>query len=121
MTVQEQSEDTAAMWQDLGRRLSERVKAAPGVIYFIQCGDFPIVKVGYTHSPCIAKRFTSLQTSSPFKLKTLLEVEGWLEQELDLHSRFRKLRIRGEWYRLEGELLEFIQAHPKRPKPKKRR
>jgi hypothetical protein len=40
----------------------------------------------------------------------LAALPGTPEDEKTLHHSFRKLRIRGEWFRLEEPLLGFIRA-----------
>lgn len=85
-------------------------EAFPGLIYVIQCGDFPIVKIGHTKSDNLQKRFHTLQGGNPFRLKVLTYFEGEIEQEKALHQRFWGLRVRGEWFRLEGSLVEFVRS-----------
>lgn len=74
--------------------------------YFIRCGRR--VKIG--RSADVLKRFAALQTASPQKMKLLLVVAG--DREKELHERFVRHRLHGEWFRLSEEILQFIHVEP---------
>lgn len=44
------------------------------------------------------------------KLKVLITVAGGHRLERSLHARFARYRVKGEWFRHEGELAEYIQS-----------
>lgn len=76
-------------------------------IYFARVGE--CVKIGI--SDAIGKRLTTLQTASPYPI----ELIGWIpngtkELERKIHQRFRKLNMRGEWFKLDKRLMKFIQS-----------
>ena len=55
----------------------------------------------------------ALQTSSPTKLRLIksVQVEGGEEaQHLEklLHKQFNEIRLAGEWFKAEANLLEYI-------------
>ena len=55
----------------------------------------------------------ALQTSSPVKLRLIksVQVEGVKEaHELEqlLHRQFNEIRLAGEWFKAEANLLEYI-------------
>ncbi len=79
------------------------------MIYFIQSGgnNGPI-KIGYTSGMDAERRLSALQVGSPNELSFLGFMEGGLKEELDLHSKFSKDRLRGEWFNPSQELLELI-------------
>jgi hypothetical protein len=83
-------------------------------VYFVQVGGF--VKIGASDD--VRARFRQLLCSSPYELVPLGFIygdpDGTDELEADLHARFDELRHRGEWFRLEPSLREFInqQARP---------
>lgn len=85
-----------------------RDKNPQPMVYFIGTGQ--TVKIGYSTQP-IDHRLRNLQCGNPENLKVLLVIPGTQQTEQELHKRFSPLRIRGkgEWFRAEGELLEFIQ------------
>lgn len=76
------------------------------MIYFIRDPMYQLVKIGFSERP--AKRFCKIQSDSPGMAELLAVIEGDRAEEARLHERFRVLRQRGEWFRDEGELREFI-------------
>jgi hypothetical protein len=72
--------------------------------YFISNGVH--VKIGKSTYP--KERFKSLQTASFLPLQILAIVDGDIEQ--NLHRRFEKYRVKGEWFELSNELREFIAS-----------
>jgi len=74
------------------------------MIYFLQNGA--TVKIGYAADANL--RTDYLQTGSPHNMEVLGTIEGGYEDENELHRRFAHLHIRGEWFRLEKELMFFI-------------
>ena len=80
-------------------------------IYFILNQDSNAIKIGRARD--LAKRMKALQTSSPAKLKLVksVQVEGIKEaQNLEqlLHRQFSEIRLAGEWFKAEPNLLEYI-------------
>jgi predicted transcriptional regulator len=83
-------------------------------IYFIRSGKY--VKIGIAaHSP--DSRLTDLQGGNP----ELLTLDGFLRLglcsfaaarlvEADLHDRFSKQRVRGEWFRVSSRLSALINS-----------
>jgi len=65
------------------------------------------VKIGKSRDP--VSRINNLQTSSPTELRTLFILEG--DREREMHTLFAEYRIRGEWFRVEGRLKQFIIEH----------
>ena len=74
-------------------------------IYFLQSGGGPI-KIGFAVN--IQARIDTLQLGNPEKLKLLKTVEGSVSGEKEIHRRFSKDKIRGEWFNPTDELLSFI-------------
>ena len=80
-------------------------------VYFIFNEDSNAIKIGWAKD--LDKRMRALQTSSPATLKLLksVQVEGVVvaqELERSLHRRFHANRLSGEWFKAEGELLEYV-------------
>ncbi len=72
------------------------------MVYFVHAASGPI-KIGSTVD--VATRLLELQVSHWEKLS----VVGVCHlKEHEVHDRFGHLRIRGEWFRAEPELLDFI-------------
>lgn len=73
-------------------------------VYFLRAGDF--VKIGYTTD--LASRLKRLQTGSPHELRLLVLLPGTKYDEATFHRRFGSLRAHGEWFKLDGALLDFL-------------
>ncbi len=80
------------------------------IVYFIQTitelKNNPI-KIGTTKN--LHKRLGKFNTDSPFELKVLGVIEGGTKKETELHILFDHLRIKGEWFRPENELINWIE------------
>ncbi len=78
-------------------------------VYFIQAVGGGPIKIGLTDDP--TGRLLSLSTAHPEPLRFLALIpEADSQRERELHKRFAHLRLRGEWFRAESELLEFIAS-----------
>ncbi|NJN31931.1 MAG: GIY-YIG nuclease family protein [Synechococcales cyanobacterium RM1_1_8] len=80
-------------------------------VYFILNKDSNAVKIGRAKD--LEKRMKALQTSSPAELKLIksVQVEGREEAhelEQSLHKQFSEIRLAGEWFKAEANLLEYI-------------
>ena len=76
-------------------------------VYFIQPNGEPVVKIGV--SAVVGGRLSALSTSHYKDLVLLATMDGGVGDERELHKRFAKLRVRGEWFKLEGELKKFVE------------
>ncbi len=77
------------------------------VVYFIQPGEEPFVKIGITDD--LVHRVESLQTASPHALRVLGQIPGTMRTEREIHVLFSHLRVRGEWFRLTSEVIDYVQ------------
>ena len=91
--------------------LDRQTAKTPCYVYFVFNRDSKAIKIGIAKN--IRRRLASLQTSSPAELELLCSVKNKttkaarkLEQEL--HQKFDRFRIRGEWFKAETELLDYI-------------
>lgn len=78
-----------------------------GTIYVV--GFLNYVKIGFSQDRKAKMRIAGLQSSCPEELIVYSTFNGSLVYEQTLHKRFSKLRLRGEWFRFEGELKEWIE------------
>jgi hypothetical protein len=78
----------------------------PGHVYFFQKGRRQIVKIGYSGDH--AERMGNLQQATPDRLRLIATLPGSRSVEAELHRRFRRYKVTGEWFRLEGELAEYV-------------
>lgn len=79
------------------------------VYFFPERGvESPAIKIGFSKDPL--KRLKQLQTGHSSKIGS----EGWLEHpnaqsyEQELHAKFSKYRIRGEWFEYSEEIKKFL-------------
>jgi hypothetical protein len=77
-----------------------------GCVYFIQQGDTGPIKIGTSRD--VKKRLSALQASSPVPLRLLRTIHGERSREQNLHGQFKHLRMTGEWFRPEPDLLDYI-------------
>lgn len=78
-----------------------------GYVYFVYCPELDRFKIGWSlEHP--GRRFMHFDVGSPAFLekRSLMRAERHVESRL--HSRFRKARFKGEWFRSSPELLEYI-------------
>lgn len=73
-------------------------------VYFV--GSRSHVKIG--HARDIGGRARSLQTSHAEPLQLLAWEDGGQKRERELHQQFASYRERGEWFRPEGTLRDYI-------------
>ncbi len=89
--------------QFLARRKAEI--ASRSVTYAIVTIGRPRVKIG--KSTNVKARLRDLQTAAPDPLAILGTIPG--DREEELHARFAKVRLRGEWFRLTRDILKVFQ------------
>jgi Meiotically up-regulated gene 113 len=77
-----------------------------GGVYVIEAVGTNRVKIGYSLNP--EKRIKELSTGCPFELQLVGCVKGTIEREKQLHCRFTKYRVNGEWFELKGKLSQWI-------------
>ena len=75
--------------------------------YFIQGVMTRLIKIGFT-SGAVLDRLETMQVGSPDELVVLKVVSG--NKERKYHDRFSLSRVRGEWFKPDIELLEFIDS-----------
>jgi hypothetical protein len=81
------------------------------LIYFIQQGRDGPIKIGFSQeSP--ESRLASLQTGNPVKLRLLGYVEGDVPEEKAYHTKFKKERLMGEWFKASERLVSEIKRLP---------
>jgi hypothetical protein len=76
-----------------------------GYTYFIRAGAS--IKIGSAAN--FKSRFQSLQTAHERPLEVLAVVPASVAPEYETHQQFAHLRTRGEWFRADRELLQFIE------------
>lgn len=78
------------------------------MIYFIQEGGEGNIKIGKAKD--VIKRLKQLQGNNGNDLWLLGHCDdSWNEKKL--HEKFKDFRIRGEWFRFNTNILDFIREH----------
>jgi hypothetical protein len=77
-------------------------------VYYVHAPELGMVKIGFAGD--VARRFYSIQTHSPTRLTLLAIEDGDLATEAARHAQFASLRHRGEWFKFEGALVDFVQT-----------
>jgi hypothetical protein len=90
--------DQVDKWLSGGPESSHRV-------YFVRTSDF--IKIGFTTN--LPQRLESLPFGTPHEVTLLHDMPGSFDFEVDMHRKFKHLRVKGEWFRAEQELLDFIE------------
>jgi hypothetical protein len=99
----------AALARTLPTEDWKRLKPSPDgwcYVYFVRAGDR--IKIGRATDPC--QRFRGLQTAHPEALSLVLSIPAHAALEGAIHDRFAHLKERGEWFRVEPDLVAFIEA-----------
>lgn len=80
------------------------------MIYFIFSPDDPrsLVKIGYTGGS-VEARIAQMQTGCPFRLVTIMAIDGDRRTERLLHQKFAADRFHGEWFLPSEPLRAFIR------------
>lgn len=74
--------------------------------YFIRATEHDFVKIGYTTN--VEARLVNLQTGCPYDLEIMHVLRGAESTELFFHKKFAKSHVRGEWFRLSGEIERYV-------------
>ena len=86
-------------------RLSSKVDTRTQT-YFIHAPTTERVKIG--KSTRVVERFAALNCASSEWLVLLGILDG--DRESEMHERFGRYRVKGEWFTLTGNLLHFVQT-----------
>lgn len=79
-------------------------KLKPGKVYLIGSKAAGILKIGFTTD--IKKRFQDLQQNNPYDLEILKVKKGSLDTERILLKKFKHLKLRGEWFKWDNEIID---------------
>lgn len=82
----------------------------PRFVYFVQQGDDGPIKIGLAID--VGKRLDHLMAANSAELIVKAIIPGSVELESELHLRFARHVIRGEWFRPAPEIVEYIASLP---------
>lgn len=77
-----------------------------GMVYFIK-GSSGAIKIGFSYNPL--RRLKDLQSANGEKLTLIKSYPGTKFKEKELHSKFNHIRLFGEWFYPQKDLIEFIE------------
>lgn len=80
-----------------------------GTVYFILDTYKKDIKIGFT-SKHIKERLSALQTSSSSELKVLATIPADRAYEKELHRKFNKFKVNGEWFSPSPDLVSYIDT-----------
>lgn len=80
-------------------------------VYFVQQGEDGPIKIGLAKN--VVARLDGLRASNPSELYVRAIVPGDHDLEAEIHLRFAKHHIRGEWFHPDLALLGYIASLPK--------
>lgn len=75
-------------------------------VYIIGNIEKEFCKIGFSKNP--SERIKSIQTGCPYEVKLLCYYKGDMITEKRLHEKYKDLRLHGEWFKLEGDLLNVV-------------
>lgn len=106
------AEIVAAFQAQVGGWIAAQVPVAeaPGVggLYAMAFED-ATVKLGISEN--VVARRAGMQTGLPYELRTLFVIPGFgLKEEALVHGLFEPHRLKLEWFRMEGAVLEWIRG-----------
>lgn len=80
-------------------------------VYFVRAVTLGLIKIGVADDA--RARLRTLANQSPDRLAVLgvMICDRGGATEPDLHQRFARWRVHGEWFDPAPELLDFIEAH----------
>lgn len=77
-----------------------------GSVYFVQRKGTDEVKIGFTID--MQRRLINFRSATTEDFSVILTIPGTLALEQYFHTKFKARRIAREWFRLSGEIEEFI-------------
>lgn len=80
-----------------------------GYIYFMLSEKMNAVKIGFTRGK-IEDRLKKCQTWNPYNVDVLKIHKGTMIEERNLHKKFVKFKIKGEWFKYSKELKDYIDS-----------
>lgn len=102
-------EEEKRLWRQMQAILSDASNSDIGYVYLLFGGDGRF-KIGKSIDP--AKRLAQFQIGSPdtVRFEVVIATGRMSELESNLHAQFKDKRIRGEWFMLSDEDVNFIKS-----------
>ena len=87
---------------------SERAAKVASVVYFIEAVSAGVVKIGT--STDVVGRLKTLKTGLAHPLRLVSVEPGNARRERELHQQFAAHRKLGEWFAIDREIVEYVNA-----------
>lgn len=78
------------------------------LVYFAYCDATGLVKIGITVN--VVQRMNYLRSQCGHRVRLLSYRHGSFEEETQLKKRFAAYHVGHEWFRVDGELFEYLQT-----------
>lgn len=89
--------------------LENEPENAVGSVYLLYDHERALLKIGFT-TRGVARRQRLIEAASGADLTRVYCFPGTRADEAALHGRFGEYRVRGEWFRASGALLDWAVA-----------
>lgn len=78
------------------------------LVYFIQCNSTKNIKIGKSIN--VHERMKQIKGMTPSGIDLLATIDGDTDVEANLHKKFNKYSVHGEWFKPSRELMDFIKS-----------
>lgn len=85
---------------------SQMLRLKTGLVYLLKDGARQLLKIGWTGD--LETRMAEFQVANP-EAEVIAWFPGSRRIERELHERFAAQRAVGEWFRIEGPLVQFLE------------
>ena len=79
--------------------MSKRKDENPGWVYLFWCVGTTRYKIGYSRN--VGERACAIECQSPYPIRVVAAIRGFVTDERDLHQEFRKHRSHREWFNFD--------------------
>lgn len=90
--------------------ISPPVKDKSGFVYLLH-SSIGYYKIGRSISPEVRVKAFSVEMPFEIKLECLVESKDMHELELYFHRHFKDKRVKGEWFQLDAQDVEYIKNY----------
>ena len=97
---------TPKLDNELHNEIADEYARQLSSVYFIRAVSTGLIKIGVSRN--VERRLKALSATDEMALLATIECAPMSIERL-LQRRFRHLRVRGEWFRPEKELLDYIE------------
>lgn len=79
-------------------------------VYFVRESTLNAIKIGT--STRVTARLDMIRCNNPGEVSLIAQICGGRRVEAVLHEHFSHVRVRGEWFASDPELIELIESFP---------